>query len=176
MFNFFKKKSPRFAEQLKAITDINETLRYYLWFDLKEQYKKEMDKDLAGLLAGRVLNYLMGDDLEKVYKGLSLDVQKRSNEIKDLVQNKVEEAMIKNNQVRELIIRHLMTFDLIGSFLFDKEWWDKVEIKNRDHLIKKYCSNGIEIPEAENFDKYMAFAINFIQTRKQLEEHGRGIK
>ena len=170
MFEFLKRRAPNFRDQLKAINDIGESLRFYLYLGLKEEYEKEMEEDLTGLLAARVLNYLMGDDLEKVYEGVSPDVRKKSEAIKDLVGIKVEKAMMKNKLVRELIIRHIMTTYLIYHCVFDKNWFDKPEMKNRENLIKKYGSDGKEFLEVENFDRYMTFALNFIRVRQQLEE------
>ncbi len=78
--------------------------------------------------------------------------------------------MTENKAVRELIIRHIMTTYLIYHCLFDETWFDKPEMKNREKLIREYGSDGNEFPDVVNFERYMACASNFIDTRLQMQE------
>ena len=136
-----------------------------------------MHYDTAGILAVQVSNNLMGDDFTKFYSSVSSDVQKKIDSVKDLIPVKTQEAMVSNRAVRELIIRHITTTFLIYHCLshqLDPDWFDKPEMKNREGLIRKYGSDGIEFPEAENFEKYMAYASGFIKERLQILEEKRG--
>jgi len=173
MFEFLKRKKPNFRNKLNAVADIEQSLRYCLYLELLWQYETEMDCETASVLAIQVSNHLMGDDFAKVYKSLTPEVQKKVDSIKELIGIKVAIAMTENKAVRELIIRHIMTTYLIYHCLFDKTWFDKPEMKNREKLICEYGSDGNEFPNVENFDKYMACALNFIHTRQQMHEQNK---
>ncbi|MBN2138333.1 MAG: hypothetical protein JW720_11045 [Sedimentisphaerales bacterium] len=172
MFEFLKRKKRDFRKELKAITDIEQPLRFCLYLELLWQYEKEVDRETASVLAVQVSNHLMGDDFAKVYGSLTLEVQKKVNAIKERIGKRVAEAMTANTAVRELIIRHIMTTYLIYHCLFDATWLDRPEIKNREKLIREYGSDGYEVPESDNFDKYMDCALNFIETRREIHEQG----
>ena len=162
-----------FAKKLEAIVDIEQSLRFCLYLDLLWEYETEMDYEMASVLAVQVSNHLMGDDFNKVYKSLPLYVQKNVDEIRKLIGPKVAKAMTVNKEVCEVIIRHIMTTYLIYHCLFDKTFFDKPGIKNREKLINEYGGDRKDIPESEDFDKYMDCALNFIKTRQQALEQRR---
>ncbi len=170
MFGFLKRKKHSFSDKLKAIVDIDQSLRFCLYMELLWQYETEMDRETASVLAVQVNNHLMGDDFAKVYKSLTPEVQKKVDAIGELIETKVAVAMTENKAIRELIIRHIMTTHLIYHCLFDKTWFDRLEMKNREKLIREYGSDGDEFSDVENFDKYMACVLNFIHTRQQMNK------
>jgi hypothetical protein len=65
MFGFFRRKAS-FADKLKAISEIDQPLRFHLYLELLSQYETEMDHETASVLAVQVTNALMGDDFVKV--------------------------------------------------------------------------------------------------------------
>lgn len=170
MFGFLRRKEISFGDKLKAICDIEQSLRFCLYTELLWQYEVEIDREKASVLAVQVSNHLMGDDFVKVYNTLTQEVKEKVDAIKGIIGKKVSEAMTENKAVRELIIRHIMTTYLIYHCLFDETWFDKPEIKNREKLIREYGSDGTEFPDAEDFDKYMDCALNFINTRQKICE------
>lgn len=170
MFKLLKPKEKSFRKKLNAICDIEQSLRFCLFLELFWEYEKKLNQQVSGTLAVQVSNHLMGDDFSKVYNSLAQEAQKRIDSIKDIIEVKVAEAMTKNQAIRELIIRHIMTTSLIYHCLFDKSWFDKLEMNNRDKLIREYGSDGDEFPDVINYDKYMTCALNFIHTRQQLYE------
>jgi len=170
MFGFLRRKKISFGDKLKAICDIEQSLRFCLYIELLRQYEIEIDHETASVLAVQVSNHLMGDDFVKVYNTLTQEVKEKIDAIKGIIGEKVSEAMTENKAVRELIIRHIMTTDLIYHCLFDEKWFDKPEIKNREKLIREYDNDGTEFSDAEDFDKYMDCALNFINTRQKMYE------
>lgn len=170
MFGFLRPKKICFRNQLKAISEIEPHMRFCLCIELARQYEMEMDHETAYVLAVQVSNHLMGDDFIKVYNNLTQEVQKKVDAIEGLIGIKVAEAMTENKAVRELILRHIMTTYWIYGCLFDKIWFDKPEMKNREKLIREYGSDGREFPDVVNFERYMACASNFIDTRLQTHE------
>jgi hypothetical protein len=129
-----------------------------------------MSSELAKVLAVQVVNHLMGDDFKKVYDDCTPDVQKKIDAIKGLIEVKCDEAMTSNKIIRELIIRFLMTTFIIYHCLFDKAFFDKPEMRNREKLISKYDSaDPNDIPEAESFDRLMTFVKYFLE--KRVSEH-----
>lgn len=172
MFGFLKRKKRNFRKELKAITDIEKPLRFYLYLELLWQYEKDMHHETASVLAVQVSNHLMGDDFAKVYDSLTPKVQKKVDAIRELIGEKVANAMTGDSAIRELIIRHIMTTYLIYHCLFDAAWFDQPEIRNREQLIREYGNDGYTVPESEDFDKYMDCALNFIETRRQIHELG----
>ena len=170
MFGFLKPKRPSLPDQLKTIASLDEPLRFHLYLELLSQYEAQMNRETASVLAVQVSNYLMGDDFAKVYNSAGQDVQKKIDAIKDLIEVKGTETMTNNEAVRELVIRHTMTTFLIYhclSHLLDKGFFDRPEMRNREELMRKY---DYDFPDVENFDRYMAFALNFIQTTEQIHE------
>jgi hypothetical protein len=168
MFGFLKRKGPNFKQQYDAIVALDDPIRFHLYLELLRSYEKEMNPDLAKVLAIQVTNHLMGDDFEKVYDSLTPDVRQKVDLIRHLIEVKCDEAMTRNIIVRELIIRFLMTTSIIYYCLFDKTFFDQPEMKNREDLIRKYESNDPkEIPEAESFDRFVDFAKNFLERSQQ---------
>ena len=98
-----------FAKKLEAIVNIEQSLRFCLYLDLLWEYETEIDYEMASVLAVQVSNHLMGDDFNKVYKSLPLDVQKNVDEIRNLIEPKVAKAMTVNKEVCEVVVRE---FDL----------------------------------------------------------------
>jgi hypothetical protein len=168
VFGFIGRKRPSFRRQLKAIADIEEELRFCLYLRLRRRYQLELDAETASVLAVQVTNHLMGDDFLKVYRGLSSEVKKMVDGVRALIEPKADEAMTKNKTILELISRHIMTTCLIYHCLFDEAWFDKPEMHNREKLIQKYGGN--EFAKVEDFDKYMAFASDFIRTTETESE------
>ena len=137
--------------------------------ELLQSYEKEIDSELAKVLAVQVVNHLMGDDFKKVYYGLAPDVKEKVDTIKDLIEVKCNEVMTKNNIVRELVIRFIMTTFIIYGCLFNKSFLDNTEMRNREELIRKYeSSDPNDIPESESFDRLVVFAKNFIEKSQQV--------
>lgn len=167
---FYKKSTC--PDRLKAIAEIEKQLRFCIYLRLRRQYEAELDGETASVLAVQVTNHLMGDDFAKVYNSLTSDVQEKVDAVRALIEAKAHEAMTRDTCIRELIIRHIMTTSLIYHCLFDKAWFDKPEIHNREQLIRKY--GGSEFSQVEDFDQYMAFASNFIRTIQRTHQQEEG--
>jgi hypothetical protein len=168
MFSWLKRKRLNIKQQYDIIIEIYPLIRYHLYLELLQSYEKEIDSELAKVLAVQVVNHLMGDDFKKVYDSLVPDVKEKIDTIKDLIEVKCNEAMTNNNVVRELVIRFIMTTFLIYGCLFEKSFLDNPEMRNREELIRKYESSGPnEIPESESFDRLVVFAKNFIEKSQQ---------
>ena len=165
MFGFLKRKRPNFKQQFDIIVALSDPIRFHLYLELRRVYEKEMNSELAGVLAVQVVSHLMEDDFKKVYDSMTPDVQKKIDLVKGLIEVKCDEAMTKNKVVRELIIRFLMTSFIIYHCLFDETFLDKPEMKNRENIIRKYDESGDlnKIPEAESFDKLVVYAKDFIE-------------
>ena len=164
MFDFLKRKRPNIKQQLDIITSLTDSIRFHIYLELFPVYEKEINPELAKVLAVQVVHHLMGDDFRKGYDSSTPDVQKKIDAIKGLIEVKCDETMTKNKVVRELIIRFLMTTFIIYHCLFDKAFFEKPEMINREKLIRKYDSaDPTDIPEAESFDRLMFFVKNYLE-------------
>jgi hypothetical protein len=166
MFGLFKHTSPRFRDQLHAIAELDESVRFAIYLELSSRYREEMEAESAKVLAIQVTNYLLGDDLPKVHASLEPDVRSKVDKIKHLIETKGSESMASNTAIRELIIRFIMTTFLIYHCLYNKEWFNRPELRNRENLIRRFGGNGTEFPETEDFNRYIAFASEFIRKRQ----------
>lgn len=165
----FWSKKKNFLNQLNVIANLDPKLRFCLYLDLASQYETQMTPESAKVLAIQVVNYLMGDDFAKVYDSLQPDVQSKVDAIKNLIEPKAVEAITQNKRIRELMIRLIMTTYLIYGVLFDKQWLDRSEMKNREELIRKYGSDGKEFSDVENFEKYMICTSDYIQNTQNIK-------
>lgn len=161
----FREPKRSFVDQLKAISEIDQQLRFSVYLRLNRQYEQEMNPEMAGVLAVQVTNHLMGDDFDKVYSSLDSELQQKVDAIREMIEPKVHEAMTGDRDIRELVIRHIMTTYLIYHCLFDKSWFDRPAIHNREALIEKY--GGSEFTRSHDFDEYMAFVSRFIRTTEE---------
>ena len=150
-------------EQLEVIVEIEEQLRFCLHLRLRRRYEAELDSEIASVLAVQVTNHLMGDDFAKAYKTLTPEVQEKVDAVSVLIEPRVHEAMTEDASIRELIIRHIMTTYLIYHCLFDEAWFDKPEIRNKKRLLGKY--DCLEFSQVDDFERYMAFAADFMRTQ-----------
>jgi hypothetical protein len=169
MFGLLKRKRPNFRQQLDVIATLTEPIKFHIYLELFPVYEKEMNSELASVLAVQVVHHLMGDDFKKVYDNCAPDVQKKIDAIKGLIEVKCDEAMTSNKVIRELIIRFLMTTFIIYHCLFDKAFFERAEMRNREDLIRKYDNvDPNDIPEAENFDRLIAFVKSFLEKSQQF--------
>jgi hypothetical protein len=167
MFGLFNRPKRRFRDELHAITELDQSVRFAMYLELSSLYKKELEPESASVLAIQVTNYLHGDDFSRVYESLKSDVRSKVDSIRHLIEPKAAEVMTNNTEIREVVVRFIMTTYLIYGCLFDKEWLDKPEMKSRQILIHKFGGNGNDIPDSEDFARYIDFAMNFVQKRRQ---------
>ena len=132
-----------------------------------------MEEENSKVLSVQVVNYLMGDDFNKVYNGANPDLQKKIDKIKDIIEVKAEEIITTNKMIRELVIRHIKTSHFLYTQFFDKSFFEKIENKNRARLIQKYANYVNELPEVENFDKYASVAFKLIIEKRKSRSNSK---
>jgi hypothetical protein len=109
-----------------------------------DEYKNEMDPQIANVLAAQVMNYLTGNDVEEVYLKSQEPLKSRIGLIKGMVPERASKLLDNDNELKELIVHNL-------HFKQHLDWAYKETIKylsisqkaQIDFLLKKY---GDDVP------------------------------
>jgi hypothetical protein len=109
-----------------------------------DEYKNEMDPQIANVLAAQVMNYLTGYDVDEKYLKSEEPLKSRIGLIKGMVPERANKLLDNDKELKELIVHNL-------HFLQHLDWAYKETIEyltasqkaQIDFLLKKY---GEDVP------------------------------
>lgn len=144
-----------FQQQLRVI-------RVVLSGNLEVEYSTlRIGGDLEKCLAGQVVNYLLGIDIE-FNASNSKDTIFKANyyKIRNKVKQYAENKMNSNLEVRKLIVYTLRMDSIIQTELYGYKYGSTYEYNRKYNLLSKY---GYEFPDETNQDMYMELCKKFAQ-------------
>jgi len=173
VLQYIKNRFSRYRNKLRLneIFKINKELRFCIYLELNKYFEKQIGGENTKVLSIQVVNYLMGDDFNNVYNDSNAELKKKIDNVKNLIEVNAEEIMTNNKMIRELIIRHIKTTHYLYNQFFDKSFFEKIENKNRNQLIKKYANYVNEFPNVEDFDKYSSVAYKLIIEKRKTRNN-----
>ncbi len=150
--------------RFRIFKDLDQSCRFLLSMELDKEYS-ENGIERSTALAIQVVNYLMGDDFNEVYKSVSKEAKCEIDKIKDLIEKKADEKMSQSPEINELICRSITIKTELYSERYGRKWGKSVYKNNIGSLLLKY-SDFRKWIDYKNFDKYISFASKFIENRK----------
>jgi hypothetical protein len=176
MFNIFRNKQNdsvknmskqvhQFNEQLRLFNEQLRKVRVLLYVDLRAHYSKEMDGELAGVLAAQAVNYLLADDNNQAYIDADNSLKSLIDKIKQQILIKAEEKMKSDSLARKTIVYTLRMLN-VYQFANQGEAYPNSSQKQRiEEILIKY---GSEFPQEANPTLYTRIVNDFLNSKKHF--------
>ncbi len=148
----------RYIEQLRSV-------KVVLYVDFAARFKKDHAEDIAKVLAGQVINYLMGEDIEEVYQNAAEPLKSKIGQIKDQVSGLADKLMQSDAQLRQVIVYTLRMEDVYKLGEFGEEYLTSADKARIDRVLKRYEG---EFTEEATPSLYSLIVTRFIQEKQHL--------
>src|SRR6266404_539259 len=150
--------SKQFNEQLRRV-------KIYLWAELKTEYQRAFDMELASFLASQVVNYLTGEDLEQCYADADENNKSKIRQIKDQITTRADEKMLDDQTVRETIVYTLRMKTVLGFAKLGRQYLQSADKYSCEQILLKY---GAEFPQEVTPKMYDQVFTRFAQAKQRF--------
>lgn len=140
---------------------------------LIKDYLHGMDQNKAIVVAGQVVNYFKGYDIDRIIQESQEPLKFQIMTIKDVVQDTVFKLMDNDEELRALVCQYLIFQIITGRQHKDKgfrEDFTDIEIKQVDFILNKYAEHNTQ-SRIDDIDRFLLLVKDFCHDRvRQYEE------
>jgi len=121
---------------------ISQDCNLALWGTLSKKYSKEMPRTEAKALAYVVVNYLLGNSLDKIISSAQKNVKEDVQRIRSKIEMKANDLMVEDKEEKELILR----INAVNLSYFNSGLKEGIK-DNIKNILNKYPN---EYPDLKN--------------------------
>ena len=163
MWPFKKRKDVSIQDAIKVFETGAKAIQVPLYAELKFTYSKEMISEVACVLAGQVVNYLMGEDIDEIHKNAQEPTKTVIGQIKDQIPKRAHQLMARDDSTREVIVATLRMISVLKFAIIGESYMTSPQKQRVENLLVEY---GREFRYEMTPDKYMALAHTYYKQKK----------
>ena len=164
MFGFLKRKRLTMTEVEELYAVLTRWFRVALFTELHRRYEAEMDGEKAKILAGQVVNFVMGEGISELQE-IEEPLKRSFTELRGSMEIRAFRELRADRLLRELIVSTLRIRAVLEFHRLGKSFSGSLRQKQIDVILEEF---GVEFPREVEPTEYAALMERYRRERDPL--------